>query len=294
MRLRPFLFFRNLFIRLLTFLAQPLWRMEHLIISTVTILIFYSNTQKRQTTQTMKTQYHTLKRLALACMLLSFFSFSALAQKTVDAADIMKDIKAGKDISYENVTVTGVLDFTYMEDKEEDLPVRRRWWRNGGSNKVNEVIESKISFVNVTFEEDVLAYYHNEHTEYTFTADFENDVIFENCTFQRDAMFKYSQFDRDARFEGSAFNRETTFKYAEFEQKAQFSATTFEEDAIFKYTKFYDGVSFEKARFERSLDMKYTKVRGDFDTKGLYVRWDIDTKYTKINGRGFSKHMLDN
>ena len=206
----------------------------------------------------------------------------------------MEAMRKGENISYENVTVTGVLDFTYMDEKKEDLPVRRRWWRNGGDNTVNEVIESKISFKNVTFEDDVLAYFHDDRSEYTFTADFENDVIFENCSFKRDAMFKYSEFERYASFEGSTFDDETTFKYAEFEEKVSFASTTFDEDAIFKYTKFRDGVSFEKARFERSLDMKYTKVRGDFDIKGLYVRWDINTKYTDINGRGFSKYMLDN
>ena len=242
----------------------------------------------------MKIHYNSLRRVALASALLCFFSLTALAQNTVSAADIMKDIKSGKDITYENVTVTGVLDFTYMDEKMDDLPVRRRWWRSGGSDKIKEVIESKISFINVVFEDDVLAYYHDERSEYTFKADFEKDVVFKDCTFQRDAMFKYSQFERDANFEASVFNRDTNFKYAEFEEKAYFGETTFEEDAIFKYTKFRDGVSFEKARFERSLDMKYTKVRGDFDVKGLYVRWDIDTKYTDINGRGFSKYMLDN
>lgn len=241
----------------------------------------------------MKYQNTTFKRTMLAILFLTL-GFAAQAQTKVSAADIMEAMKKGEDITYENVTITGVLDFTYMDEKKEELPVRRRWWRGGGDNTVNEVIESKISFVNVVFEDDVLAYYHDDHSEYTFTADFENHVVFKNCTFRRDAMFKYSQFERDADFEGSQFNRETTFKYAEFEEKAHFAGTTFEEDAVFKYTKFRRGVSFEEARFERSLDMKYTKVRGDFDIKGLYVRWDIDTKYTDINGRGFSKYMLDN
>lgn len=242
----------------------------------------------------MNKQYSFLRKACLAFLLLGLFATASLAQTKVAASDIMEAIKDGKDITYENVTVTGVLDFTYMDEKMDDLPVRRRWWSGGGSNTVNEVIESKVSFVNVTFDDDVLAYYHDDRSEYTFTADFENDVVFQNCTFKRDAMFKYSSFERDANFEGSVFDNESTFKYAEFEEKVSFANTTFEEDAIFKYTKFRDGVTFEKARFERSLDMKYTKVRGDFDVTGLYVRWDIDTKYTNINGRGFSKYMIDN
>lgn len=243
----------------------------------------------------MKIQIINLTRTGLSALLLSIFALSAQAQtKTVNASEIMDAIKQGKEVKYENVTVNGVLDFTFMDDKLPDLPTRRRWWRNGGNNTVNEVVESKITFVNVVFTDDVLAYYHDDRSEYTFTADFENDVTFRNCKFERNAMFKYSEFERYSSFEGSEFTDDTTFKYAEFEEKVSFASTKFEEDAVFKYTKFREGVSFEEARFERSLDMKYTEVRGDFDIKGLYVRWDIDSKYTKINGRSFSKHMLDN
>lgn len=243
----------------------------------------------------MKNQIINRTRIGLSVLLLSLFTLGVQAQSnTVKASDIMDALKKGEEVSYENVRVTGVLDFTFMDEKLSDLPTKRRWWRNGGDNTVNEVIESKINFVNVTFAEDVLAYYHDDRSEYTFTADFENDVVFKNCKFERDAMFKYSEFERDASFEGSEFSDDTTFKYAHFEEKVSFASSKFDENAIFKYTKFRRGVSFEEARFERSLDMKYTEVRGDFDIKGLYVRWDIDTKYTKINGRGFSKHMLDN
>lgn len=243
----------------------------------------------------MKSQFINLTRVGLSAMLLTLFTIGAHAQSnTVNASEIMDAIKKGKEVSYENVMVTGVLDFTFMDEKLPDLPTRRRWWRSGGDNTVNEVIESKITFVNVTFAQDVIAYYHDDRSEYTFTADFENDVVFKDCTFERDAMFKYSEFERNASFQGSEFMDDTTFKYAHFEEKVSFTGTKFDEDAIFKYTKFRRGVSFEEARFERSLDMKYTEVRGDFDIKGLYVRWDIDTKYTKINGRGFSKYMLDN
>jgi hypothetical protein len=243
----------------------------------------------------MKTQIINMARTGLFALLLSIFVLSVQAQtKTVNASEIMDAIKKGKEVKYENVTVEGVLDFTFMDEKLPDLPTKRRWWRNGGDNTVNEVVESKITFVNVVFKDDVLAYYHDDRSEYTFTADFENDVTFRNCKFERNAMFKYSEFERYASFEGSEFTDDSTFKYAEFEEKVSFSSTKFEEDAVFKYTKFREGVSFEEARFERSLDMKYTEVRGDFDIKGFYVRWDINSKYTKINGRSFSKYMLDN
>lgn len=238
---------------------------------------------------------HTFRSSIAIVIILSLFSIDALAQSTtVKASDIMAALKNREEIKYSNVTVTGRLDFTFMDEKLPDLPTRRRWWNNGGDNTVNELIESRITFENVTFEDDVIAYFHHDRSEYTFTADFEEEVEFKNCNFKGDAMFKYSEFERSANFEGSSFEEETTFKYAEFAEAANFARTTFDEDAIFKYSQFRRGVSFASARFERSLDMKYTKVRGDFEIKDLYVRWDIDTKYTDINGKGFSKHMLDN
>ncbi len=241
----------------------------------------------------MKTQQHFTRTLFSYAFLL-FLTASAVAQQKVEASDIMEALKKGNDITYKDVTVTGVLDFTFMDEKKEDLPTRRRWWRNGGDNSVKETIMSKISFVNVTFEDDVLAYYHDDRSEYTFTADFEKDVEFQNCKFNRNAMFKYSVFEHLAIFANSSFNEESTFKYAEFEDKADFSQTFFDEDAIFKYTKFRDGANFNSAKFDRSLDMKYTKVRGDLDLKDLDVRWDIITKYAEVNGRSFSRYLIDN
>ena len=238
----------------------------------------------------MKTQ-KSLQLILLLCAMV--FTTSLKAQNTVEATDIMEAIKNGEEVSYENVTVIGVLDFTFMDEKMDELPRRSRWWRNG-DNEVEEYIEPKISFKNVVFEEDVLAYYHEKRSGYTFTADFEKLVTFENCDFKRNAMFKYSTFEEGANFAGTKFNDENTFKYAQFEEMADFSNAYFDDDAIFKYSKFRDGVSFNGAQFDRSVDMKYIQVRGDFDVKDMDVRWDIITKYAEVNGRSFSRHLLDN
>jgi len=215
---------------------------------------------------------------------------SVSAQRTVSAAKIMDDIKKGKDISYENVTVTGVLDFTYHLAKA-DKYTKYAWWN--GSNAVKEEIESEISFLNCTFDSDVLAYIHVEESGYTFTADFEKPVTFRNCEFTRNAMFKYSLFDESVDFSGSIFWRDNTFKYAEFESKATFSKATFKKDAIFKYAKFNEGVSFFGANFKEHLDIKYLNVSGQFDIHNMEVGHDIDAKYTEINGKSFAKYLYE-
>ncbi|MEQ9403453.1 MAG: pentapeptide repeat-containing protein [Cyclobacteriaceae bacterium] len=233
----------------------------------------------------------TASRVIMILLLGAFSLRAALAQQIVDARQIMKDINSGKDISYENVTIEGDLDFTYMDYKIDDLPRRSKWWNNG-NNEVDETIEVKISFVNCTFTDDVLAYIHDDPTGYTFTADFEREVTFKNCEFKRKAMFKYSEFDEEVDFSGSKFRRESTFKYAEFDESASFANTTFNDDAIFKYSDFERGVSFENAIFEESLNIKYLEVRGDFNINKMKVDDDIDAKYTSINGRSFSSYLL--
>lgn len=257
-------------------------------------------------------------KITLFAFVLTFVSSIGFAQKTVKAEDIIKDIKAGKDVSISNATIDGVLDLTYMEEKLKDLPKRRRsWWGNNGDNKVENTIKVSLSFTNCTFRDDVLAYIpDSDESGYTFTASFENKAMFKNCTFERKAMFKYSDFEDDSSFEKADFQDDTTFKYAKFEKSANFDSTTwknaatfkyadfprfvsfansiFKESATFKYSKFSDGVSFKNVKFEEDLNIKYTEVKGKFDISGMKVAYDIDSKYTKINGKSFTKYMLDN
>ncbi len=248
-----------------------------------------------------------------ACL---FLSITLSAQKTIEASDIMKDIKSGKSISYQNAIISGTLDFTYMDEALEKLPAKRKnsWWGNSNTNEVKKLIEVKISFTNCTFKDDVLAYIPDEDSGYTFTANFEDIALFKNCNFERKAMFKYSRFERDSDFSGSTFDDDTTFKYAKFDRdisfqntkfaeiatfkyakfsrKVSFANSVFEDSAVFKYTKFNEGVSFNNTSFEEDLNIKYMTVSGDFDITKMKVSYDIDSKYTKINGKSFNKHLL--
>ncbi len=233
-------------------------------------------------------------KLRVAMLLLfSIFVIRGFAQNTVQASKIMADIREGKNISYEGATIEGDLDFTYMQEKMPDLPEKSKWWNNGGSNTVEESIEVSISFKNCIFQDDVLAYIHVDRSGYTFTADFDKEVVFSNCEFKGNAMFKYSDFDGNANFSGSQFRRESTFKYAEFDERADFSKTRFEDDATFKYAQFDEGASFNNATFEESWNIKYLKARGEFDIAGLDVKDDIDAKYTKINGKSFTSYLIE-
>jgi hypothetical protein len=253
----------------------------------------------------------------LACLFLA--NTISFAQKKIEASDILKELKNGKAISYENTTIVGTLDFTYMQEAMTKISKKKKksWWGNSGNydNKIEKIIDVKISFINCTFKDDVLAYIPDEDSGYTFTASFKNSTIFKDCNFERKAMFKYSDFDKNTDFSGTTFKDDSTFKYAKFNKEIDFSDTTFNEvatfkyakfrynvsflnalfkdTAIFKYTNFNDGVSFKNAKFEEDLNIKYMKVSGDFDVSNMKVKYDIDSKYTKINGKEFSKYLVD-
>lgn len=255
-----------------------------------------------------------MKNLAKIAGIITCFVLTSTitAQTTINASDIMKDIKSGKDITYKNVTIVGELDFTFMHEQLVKLPKRRKnsWWNTNSDNKIKKEIDTKVSFVNCTFQDNVFAYQHDEKSGYTFIANFEDTAIFKNCEFkemalfkyslfrtnadfsdtkfQGDSSFKYADFKKDINFSNTTFGKESTFKYTFFNRKVSFSNAVFKESAIFKYTNFRDGVSFNKARFEEDLDIKYMKVNGDFDVAGMHVEYDVDSKYTKINGKRFN------
>ena len=252
--------------------------------------------------------------LIFCLLIVSTFSF---AQKNIKASSIMKEIKAGNLISYQNATIVGALDLTFMEEAIGKTPKKNSWfnWSSGKStNEIKKIIDVKISFINCIFKDDVLAYIPDEDSGYTFTASFENEAIFKNCTFERKAMFKYSRFKKDSDFSGSSFNDDSTFKYAKFDKNISFSNTKFnkvatfkyakfsknvsfsesifEDTATFKYTKFNGGVSFKNTNFEEDLNIKYMNVSGDFNVTNMKVGYDIDSKYTKINGENFNKYLI--
>lgn len=217
----------------------------------------------------------------------------SFGQSTIDARDILDDIKHGKDVSYKNVKIVGDLDLTYyFEKKHEEKYEKRKSWFGSDNNVVEEIIESNIRFENCTFEDDVLAYIHDEYSDYTFSASFNNDVVFKNCKFEEKSAFKYSKFDSKTDFSESTFNEEANFKYAKFRQSANFGSAFFKDDANFKYARFKNGLNFSNTTFDRDLNLKYVKIDGNFSSANMKVKYDLDVKYVKVNGESFSKYLL--
>lgn len=258
----------------------------------------------------MKKQSIGSIQLFFLCLFFLSYTHISTAQTRINASEIEQRMKAGDDVSYENVTIVGVLDMTSAREKLPDLPRKSSW---GGDN-IESKLRGDISFINCTFEDHVYAYFNDkniDHTpgnsEYTFIAHFDGDVKFKDCDFKKRAWFKYSEFDEASDFSGTQFEGSSTFKYADFPERTSFANTIFEdentfkyaefseyvsfenaqfhEDAVFKYTKFKDGVSMKNADFRDDLDFKYTEIRGEFDDDNMVVDGKMNTKYFKVKGK---------
>lgn len=228
---------------------------------------------------------------AFTLLLFVALTMSSVAQSRIQAGEILKQINAGRDVTYNNVEIEGDLDLTNLDNRRNKNSVST-WF--GSNDYFESTVEGSVSFVNCTFMGNVIAYYHKEEKDATYVAHFERDAVFKNCTFKRASEFKYSEFSGKADFSGSTFQRDANFKYAEFSEGPSFANAKFEDDADFKYAEFPRGTSFQKATFSGLANFKYSKFSTPLNISGIAFKGSEDFKYTKVDGRSFTSYLLEN
>lgn len=246
-------------------------------------------------------------------LLLPLLSF---AQTRVNASEILAKLNHGEAVSYRNAEITGDLDMTKLQN------MKLKNSKDGDTKEYISTVTAPVTFVNCTFTGDVLAYFNPDNgisgvmnnANEVYNTNFEKDVLFENCKFEQEAAFKYTEFKSSASFVGSRFAEEALFKYSKFSENVNFSnvrfeedanfkyvdfpkgisfaGATFEEEANFKYAKFQQGVNFQKAVFDGTANFKYAKISDNFNIRGAAFRGGDDFKYTKLNDRSVSLSSL--
>ncbi|WP_066829970.1 pentapeptide repeat-containing protein [Rufibacter ruber] len=251
----------------------------------------------------------------------------AWAQKTVPASEVLARINRGEAVSYSGVTISGKLDLTQLQNKT--LKPRRDVAADQDSKEYVSTVTAPLSFSNCTFTGDVLAYFNPDNVDgvddlkklvnrnsknEVYNTHFAQDVKFENCTFEQQSAFKYSEFRGAASFAGSSFKEEAVFKYSKFRGGVSFSQARFKEDANFKYVKFPEGVNFNGATFEEEANFKYAHFTEGADFRkatfaglanfkyahlsdpmkvsGAQFTGSQDLKYAKLNQKSFSAAAL--
>lgn len=254
-----------------------------------------------------------MTRFSFTIALVLFALSSSIAQKRVDAQEIISLINQGKPVRYENVEISGELDLTNLVNRKKE---RSDAGLSDNNNAFKSTVENKLTFINCTFLDDVIAYYHNDREDKTFIADFEDDIVFQNCTFREASEFKYSQFSGKTNFQGTVFEEEANFKYAEFSEAPIFSHVVFEDHANFKYAKFPEninftaavfneeanfkyadfpsGTNFENVVFNGLANFKYAKFSTPLNMSNVSFNGSEDFKYTKVDGKNFTSYLLTN
>ncbi|RNI29637.1 hypothetical protein EFA69_08750 [Rufibacter immobilis] len=246
------------------------------------------------------------------------------AQTNVPAAEVIAKINRGEAVSYQNVTITGDLDLTQLANKT--LQPAKGGQGNWESKEYVSTVTAPVSFINCTFKGNVLAYFNPNYEDgkpkislkselnEVYNTNFEKDVRFEECVFERRSDFKYSQFRGIASFAGSTFQEEALFKYSKFSNGIDFSKARFREEANFKYVKFPSAVQFKGASFEREANfkyaafpegadfqkatflglanLKYARLADPVQWKGAVFKGGQDLKYASMNNSSFSNYAL--
>ncbi|WP_210487551.1 pentapeptide repeat-containing protein [Rufibacter aurantiacus] len=264
------------------------------------------------------------KRLTHLLLLFLLLPALAWAQTSVPASEIIAKINRGEAVSYQNATITGDLDLTQLQNKT----LKKN--ESGGkhdSKVYNSTVTAPVSFTNCTFQGNVLAYYNpnsidgdglkvnlQNGKEEVYNTNFEKDVRFEKCTFEKRSAFKYSVFNADASFAGSTFQQEALFKYSKFNgkidfakarfnevanfkyvnfpAKTDFKGASFNEEADFKYASFPQGGDFQNAVFNSLANFKYAKLSDPMQWKGASFKGGQDLKYASLNQKSFSAAAL--
>lgn len=188
---------------------------------------------------------------------------------TVDAKDILAKIESGEDVYYNNVKISGVLDFSQLVENS-------KFSYNESESKIRIEVPSSITIINSTIENGIIAagtrngksvvvsFKRNitlSHTlvkgivsfsgstiagaVYCNSTIFTSNVSFEGASLlSNDILFSESAFKGEANFQGAIFSGTPTFLKTSFEQLAAFQNASFLSDAQFGASTFYSYADF--------------------------------------------------
>jgi len=205
---------------------------------------------------------------------LFFAALTLNAQKTIEAKSILEAINKGEYVNIENSTIEGDLILIDLDDKEIEKEKKEI--------KIKYHVREAIKFSNCTFKGKVEAYRYDEDEKTLHSVDFHSGVIFLQCKFEKDVLFKYSKFYITTVFDQAEFQGVALFKYAEFIEDGTFASSTFQEEANFKYTEFNKDAFFTNCNFIGDANFKYTDFEGEADFKNSNFKDDATFKYVKF------------
>ena len=242
--------------------------------------------------------------LRLLLSFLLFYTFFGCASSSgsndneIKAEEIIKKIKKGENILYNDVTITGDLDLTKVVTGFPE-----------SKGVIRYIIPSSLSFINCNFKGKIIGF--RNDGKFSHVIQCEKNLTCINCEFQEDVVLKESiiegvvnigncKFHKQAILTGAVFNARYNyfndclfrdkaffqgvefkgtvnfmkaefvgigyFQNAEFNGLAQFSNTKFYQNTDFSLVSFYDGCMFNYVQFHGKaiFSSSYINKRGDF------------------------------
>ncbi len=194
----------------------------------------------------------------------------------VDASKVLDEIKDGKNVSYDRVTIMGDLNLSKI-----DLPVNNTGHlriRDSYMKDMHEVVSEKKRVVAspITITNSTIAGIVNfNNTIFTKSVDLENDefeelAYFVGAIFKDNADLSRTQFAEYADFFGSSFSKDASFKGAQFNNYADFESSNF---ALLRMNEanFSNVADFKNVIFSEDASFCETQFNGDtkFDNSSL-------------------------
>lgn len=158
----------------------------------------------------------------------------------VDAEEIKKAFKEGKNVAVRFANVTGVLDLSEINSSAFKNQVTFKSCSLGGLIGGGITFGGDVSFVNCNLG----------HVNFS-GSEFKGKVDFSGSTFHGDTRFILAKFNRGADYSGATFKRRTFFRLTRFDQPTSFYFSNFEEGADFSSTGFEKDVSFSDFSFSK-------------------------------------------
>jgi len=244
-------------------------------------------------------------------MFLFALQWQTKAGNTIDAEDILEDIRDGKTIFIHDKTIEGVLDFSKVLPEATDI------------GKFTNYIEVPICFIGCHFQNDVRAFSVKERIAYSTV--FMKDVSFQECSFDSAFLFRETVFrgnlmltaslftgefslegadiyGGESRFNECEFNGFSKFQRAIFRGNTDFFKAVFAAQCSFQNARFFRELRFNVCTFHENTDMSllkcfdfyanYSTFMGKILLNDVIVQNRIEFLKTKFNKNANLKNML--
>lgn len=222
----------------------------------------------------------TIVILSLACTLPPQ---QKLRKSEIAASDILKQLRKGSSVSYQDKIIIGDLDLTQAVSLEEI-----------STGILKGYLDASLVFTNCTFKGKVLGFHQEprliksislQRSLTMINCQFEQEVNLRLCEIQGMMQLRDCIFYKKASFEEGSFSHLVSFNHSAFKAEARFQNAFFLRDALFRESIFESTVSFQSSIMNGDLQMSTAQFLDYADFGQLTCQGDVFLSYANIADR---------